>query len=91
MQQITKKRPARTCLGCRNSKDKRELIRIVRTPEGEIKLDLSGKMNGRGAYLCRNKGCLEKAFRSRALGRALKSEIPEEIYEKLSKEAELAE
>ena len=74
----------RTCLGCRTAKEKSELIRIVRTPEGEVKTDPSGKANGRGAYLCRDPKCLKRAMKTGALGRALKVPIPPELYETLS-------
>ena len=66
-------------------KSKKELIRIIRTPEGEIRLDETGRMNGRGAYLCRSCECLQKARKSKALERALKVPIPDEIYETLEK------
>jgi len=66
-------------------KSKKELIRIIRTPEGEIRLDETGRMNGRGAYLCRSCECLQKARKSKALARALKVPIPDEIYETLEK------
>ena len=66
-----KRKPQRTCLGCRELKNKDELIRIVRSPEGEVSVDLTGKKNGRGAHLCRQASCLQKAVKSRALGRAL--------------------
>lgn len=81
-----KKKPQRTCLGCRVAKNKNELIRVVRTPEGQIKIDLTGRANGRGAYLCRNPECLKKALKSKALSRSLKTEIPEEIGKELEKE-----
>ena len=81
-----KRKPQRTCLGCRESKNKDELIRIVRSPEGEVSVDLTGKKNGRGAYLCRQASCLQKAVKSRALGRALKTEIPAENLAHLTEE-----
>ena len=86
--QSSKKVPTRTCLGCRETFPKKELIRIVRKPDGEVAIDDKGKMNGRGAYLCRNKGCLEKAFKRDSIGRALEAKISVEIYEKLLKELE---
>lgn len=89
--QTTRKKPQRTCLGCRNSKDKKELVRIVRTPEGEVLVDRTGKKNGRGAYICPDPECLRLAMRSRALARALNTEIPEEIYETLTAEIEHGE
>ncbi|MBR4742623.1 MAG: YlxR family protein [Oscillospiraceae bacterium] len=70
----------RQCLGCREMKPKRELIRVVRSPEGTVSLDFKGKMPGRGAYVCPNAECLKKATRSKALERALSAEIPEELY-----------
>jgi predicted RNA-binding protein YlxR (DUF448 family) len=83
-----KKQPERMCIGCRTMKNKKELVRIIRTPEGVIELDPGGKKNGRGAYLCRDVKCLEKACRSRALQRALKAEVPEEFMDSLRKEFE---
>ncbi|MDO4805093.1 MAG: YlxR family protein [Lachnospiraceae bacterium] len=81
-----KKKPQRTCLGCRNSKNKTELIRIVRTPEGDVKVDPSGKANGRGAYLCRDSECLKRAIKAKALQKALKTEIPPDIGDRLLRE-----
>lgn len=81
-----KKQPMRTCVGCRESAPKKTLIRVVRTPEGNICLDSTGKLNGRGAYLCRNEACLDKAMRSNALGRTFAAQIPAETYEALRKE-----
>jgi len=77
---VQKKIPMRQCLGCREMKPKRELIRVVRSPEGTVSLDFKGKMPGRGAYVCPNAECLKKATRSKALERALSAEIPEELY-----------
>ena len=85
---MQKKIPQRQCRGCRERKPKRELIRVVRTPEGQVCLDFSGKMNGRGAYLCPNAQCLQKALRSKALDRSLEVAIPEEVYARLEKEME---
>lgn len=85
---MQKKIPMRQCLGCREMKPKRELIRVVRSPEGEISLDFRGKAPGRGAYLCKNSGCLEKAIKGKALERAFSAMIPEEVYEKLLGEME---
>ena len=70
-----KKIPMRMCVACREMKPKKELIRIVRTPEGPVEADLTGKKNGRGAYLCRNAECLEKAVKIRALDRALDTKL----------------
>ena len=75
-----KKIPQRQCVACREHRDKPELARIVRTPEGAVVYDGRGKVPGRGAYLCRSLACLEKAVKSRALSRALDCEIPEETY-----------
>ena len=83
---MVKRKPQRTCLGCRTSKDKNELIRIVRSPEGTVSCDLTGKANGRGAYICPDSACLAKAVKSSALSRALKTEIPEEVISRLTRE-----
>ena len=85
---MQKKIPQRQCMGCRERKAKRELIRVVRTPEGNVCLDFGGKMNGRGAYLCPNAECLKKAIRSKALDRSLETQIPQQVYERLEKEME---
>ena len=77
---MQKKIPMRQCLGCREMKPKRDLIRVVRSPEGEVSLDFKGKKPGRGAYVCPNAECLKKATRSKALERALSAEIPDELY-----------
>lgn len=84
-----KKIPMRQCLGCREMKPKKELIRVVRSPEGEISLDFRGKANGRGAYLCPDPGCLKKAIRAKALERALNSAIPEAVYQRLTAQMEV--
>ncbi len=81
---MPKKIPMRQCLGCREMKPKPELLRVVRSPEGEVSLDYRGKKPGRGAYVCRNAGCLRRAAKSRALARALGVEIPDEVMEKLA-------
>lgn len=85
---MPKKIPMRQCLGCREMKPKRELIRVVRSPEGAISIDLRGKANGRGAYICPDTQCLKKAIRAKALARALEVEIPQEIYDTLLAELE---
>ena len=85
---MQKKIPQRQCMGCRERKEKRAMIRVVRTPEGEVTLDFSGKKNGRGAYLCPNPDCLKKAIRSKALDRSLEVAIPQEVYDRLEKEME---
>lgn len=69
-------------------KSKREMLRVLRTPEGEIVVDVTGRKNGRGAYLCRSRDCLEKALKNKGLERSLKCAIPEETYESLKKEIE---
>ena len=86
---MQKKIPQRQCMGCRERKAKRELIRVVRSPEGEVSLDFGGKKNGRGAYICPNPECLKKARKSRALERAFDAPIPAEIYEQLTAELEV--
>ena len=85
---MQKKIPQRQCMGCRERRAKRELIRVVRSPEGNVSLDFGGKMNGRGAYICPNSECLKKAIRSKALDRSLEVTIPEEVYARLQKEME---
>ena len=85
---MQKKIPQRQCMGCRERKPKRDMIRIVRTPEGVVSLDFGGKMNGRGAYICPNPECLKKAIRTKALERSLEVAIPEEVYGRLQKEME---
>ncbi|MCD7717161.1 MAG: YlxR family protein [Lachnospiraceae bacterium] len=86
-----KKIPVRKCTGCQEMKNKKELLRVLRTPEGEILLDTTGRKNGRGAYLCPSPICLEKAMRSKGLERSLKVRIPEYTYESLKKEIEAFE
>ena len=83
-----KKIPQRQCMGCRERKEKRELIRVVRSPEGAVSLDFRGKAPGRGAYICPDMACLKKAIRSKALERSLEVAIPEEIYARLEQEME---
>ena len=83
-----KKIPMRQCLGCREMKPKRELIRAVRSPQGEISLDFKGKAPGGGAYVCPNRDCLKKAIRSKALERAFAAAIPQEIYDALTAQME---
>jgi len=85
---VQKRIPMRQCLGCREMKPKRELIRAVKSPDGEVNLDFKGKMPGRGAYLCPNGECLKKAMKSKALERAFSVQIPEEIYEELRQQME---
>ena len=85
---MQKKIPQRQCMGCRERKAKKELIRVVRTTDGAVMLDFSGKLNGRGAYLCPSAACLKKAQKAKALERSLETEIPDEVYARLSKEME---
>ena len=88
---MQKKIPQRQCMGCRERKDKKDLIRVVRSPEGEVSLDFRGKAPGRGAYICPNSECLRRAIRSKALERSLDVAIPQEIYARLEQEMEEAE
>ena len=83
---MQKKIPQRTCMACQAKKDKRELVRIVRSPEGEISVDVTGKKPGRGAYICPNSECLQKAVKSKGLERSFKMPIPKDVYEMLAKE-----
>ena len=80
-----KKIPMRRCLATNQSFPKKELLRIVRTPEGEVEVDLTGKLNGKGAYLSRSNEALEIARKKKVLSRALETEIPEEVYEEISR------
>ena len=86
---MQKKIPQRQCMGCRERKAKREMIRVVRGSDGTVSLDFGGKMNGRGAYICPNPECLTKARRSKALERSLEVEIPAEVYDRLTREIEV--
>ncbi len=79
-----RKIPERMCVGCREMKPKRELLRVVKSPQGEIALDKTGKMPGRGAYVCRDAACLTKAVKTRQLERALEHPIAQEVFEALS-------
>jgi predicted RNA-binding protein YlxR (DUF448 family) len=83
--------PERQCLGCREMKPKAELVRVVRSPEGTVSLDLRGKAPGRGAYICPSADCLKKAQRSKALSRSLGVEIPPAIFEALAAQMEAAD
>lgn len=85
---MQKKIPQRQCMGCRERREKRALIRVVRTPDGSVCLDFSGKLSGRGAYLCPNPECLKKAQKSKALERSLETPIPDAVYARLEKEME---
>lgn len=84
----TKKFPQRQCIGCGEMKNKKEMIRILKTPEGEFALDSTGRKNGRGAYLCPAMDCLKKAIKSKGLERSFKMAIPKEVYETLEREME---
>ena len=86
-----KKVPMRKCVGCQEMKSKKEMIRVIRTSEGEFLLDATGRKNGRGAYLCPNSDCLAKAVKNKGLERSFKQAIPKEVYEALEKELEVLE
>ena len=81
----------RQCTGCREMKSKKEMIRVLKTAEEEIILDATGKKNGRGAYLCFSRECLDKAIKNHGLERSLKAAVPQEVYENLKKEFESIE
>ena len=83
---MNKKIPLRQCVGCNEMKSKKEMLRVLKTAEEEVVLDTTGKMNGRGAYLCKNAECLKKAIKQRGIERSLKMEIEKSVYEKLEKE-----
>ena len=83
--------PMRQCTGCREMKSKKEMIRVLKTTDDQIVLDTTGKQNGRGAYLCKQSACFEKACKNKGLERSLKMNIPAEIYESLKKEIEQIE
>ena len=85
---MQKKIPQRQCMGCRERRPKRDMIRIVRGTDGQVRLDFGGKMNGRGAYICPDPACLKKVRKSKALDRSLEVPIPDEVYERLEKEME---
>src|SRR5699024_2195095 len=85
---MSKKIPVRRCVGCQEMKGKKEMIRVIRTPEGDFLLDATGKKNGRGAYLCPSRECLDKARKNKGLERSFKQAIPKEVYEALEKEME---
>lgn len=86
-----KKIPMRQCIGCGEMKSKKEMMRVIKTAEDDICLDVTGKKNGRGAYLCVSKECLQKARKNKGLERSFKMSIPEEIYDTLDKEFEAIE
>lgn len=81
-----KKIPMRQCVGCREMKNKKEMIRVIKTPEETICLDTTGRQNGRGAYICQSMECLNRAIKSKGLERSLKVAIPSEVYEALQEE-----
>ena len=85
---MQKKIPQRQCMGCRERKAKRDMIRVVRCTDGQVRLDFSGKLNGRGAYICPKGECLKKARKAKSLDRSLEVTIPEEVYDRLEKEME---
>lgn len=87
----TKKIPLRQCTGCGEMKSKKELIRVIKTPEEEIVIDATGKKNGRGAYICCSFDCFQKAIKTKALERSLKTKIPNEVYEELERELKVLE
>ena len=84
--QKPRKIPQRQCLGCREMKNKKDLIRVVRSPEGEISLDFKGKKPGRGAYVCPSAECLKKVRKSKALERAFSAPLPDEVWEALEEQ-----
>jgi predicted RNA-binding protein YlxR (DUF448 family) len=82
----TRKIPQRMCVGCREMKNKKELLRIVRTPEGSIEIDNTGKKSGRGAYICPEIDCLQQAVKGKRLQKALEQDIPDEVIDILKKQ-----
>ena len=87
MEQIKKRKiPERQCLGCNEHRPKPELLRVVRTPEGDVVLDFTGKRSGRGAYICKSVACLKKARKSGRIGRSLECDIPDEVYDRMEEE-----
>ena len=85
---MNKKVPMRQCVGCGEMKGKKEMMRVLRTAEGDLVLDVTGKKNGRGAYLCKSMECLKKARKSKGLERSFKMNIPNEVYDSLEREFE---
>ncbi|MDD6394868.1 MAG: RNase P modulator RnpM [Acutalibacteraceae bacterium] len=83
MQQKQKKIPMRTCIGCGETKPKKELVRVVREPDGSLCIDLTGKKNGRGAYICHDTECMKKARKGRRLEKSFSMQIPDEVYDEL--------
>lgn len=88
---MNKKVPMRKCVGCGEMKNKKEMIRVLKTSDEEFLLDATGKKNGRGAYICPSKECFSKAVKSKGLERSFKQAIPKEVYEKLEKELDTIE
>lgn len=86
-----KKIPMRQCIGCREMKMKKEMIRVIRTPDQEFMIDGTGRKNGRGAYVCPSSDCLEKAIKSHGLERSFSCQIPAEVYEQLKEEMKVIE
>ena len=85
---MQKRIPLRQCLGCRTMKQKSEIVRFVKSPEGKISLDLTGKKPGRGAYVCLNINCIKRIIKSNALGRSLKAQVPEAVLTQLQEQLE---
>ena len=81
-----RKIPMRKCIGCQEMKSKKEMLRVIRTPEEELVIDTTGRKNGRGAYLCKQSACFEKACKNKGLERSLKMQIPKEVYGQLEEE-----
>lgn len=88
---MSKKIPLRQCIGCGEMKSKKEMMRVLKTADGSIVLDVTGKKNGRGAYLCLQAECLKKARKNKGLERSFKMSIPDDVYESLEKEFETGE
>lgn len=84
-----KKIPLRKCAGCNEMKSKQEMVRVIKDENDKLFLDLTGKKNGRGAYICRSKDCLMKAIKTKGIERSLKVSVPEDIYEQLEKELQI--
>jgi predicted RNA-binding protein YlxR (DUF448 family) len=83
-----KKEPVRMCIACRRGRKKEELIRVVKSKDGRIEVDISGKADGRGAYICRNTGCVDAAYKKKGIQRALRSEVGESVYDELRRSVE---
>ena len=83
---VTKKIPMRKCTGCGESKPKKELVRVLKTADDSVVIDLTGKMNGRGAYICRSEECLKKAVKTKAIERSLSIAVSSDVYDQLRKE-----